>query len=155
MDKFITKAKIWFFCLLWLLLTFLVTACLSFICETIIDKVNGFESTMPLYWFYITIGIFFQSHFIPSLIAITLLILVTRFPLLSSIKVPKLLFGVILTLNVFITSFHIDFIFHKLLKPLLLRNAVLFFIVMSLSLNVLSKVGQTYLMRLSAPKPRI
>ncbi len=152
MDKFKAKAKIWFYCLLWLVLTISIAACLSFACEKFVEKVNGYK-IIDWFWLSVTFIVFFQSHFIPNLIALTVIISVTEFPPISILKVPKLLFGVILPMNLFITSFHIDFVFHKFPKTVLMRNAILFFIVINLSLSILEKLGQTFLKRLNTPKP--
>lgn len=75
-KKFI-KVKVWLFCVLWLLMAISVAACLSFICEKIVKIIAGYETTTGWFWFPFTYLAYFQSHFIPSLIAITFLILIT------------------------------------------------------------------------------
>lgn len=146
-----TKLKIWFFCILWLILTLSVAACLSFTCEKIVEKFIGYE-TDAWFWFTLTYTSYFRAHFLPNLIAVTLLVLVTRFPPTKSKKIPTLLFGLILPLNVIITLFHIDLTFHKFPKPMLLRNAFLFHIILLLSLSVLTKISWKFFQHLSNHK---
>lgn len=147
-----TKLKVWFFCILWLILTLSVAACLSFTCEKIVEKIKGYE-TDAWFWFTLTYTSYFGAHFIPNLIAFTLLILVTRFPPTKSKKIPTLLFGLILPLNVLVTLFHIDLTFRKFPKPMLLRNAFLFHTILLLSLCVLNKIGLNLFQHLSDHKP--
>lgn len=133
----------WFYSFLWLTLTISIAACFSFIYETNLAIVDRYETTGLFCVVYI---LFFKIFLIPNLIAITFLVLVTRFPPLSTIQVPSLLFGVFLSLNVLITFIHVSSTFHKFPNTLLLRNAVLFFMVMSISLSILEKIGQKYLL---------
>lgn len=146
-----TKLKVWFFCILWLILTLSVAACLSFTCEKIVEKIKGYE-TDAWFWFTLTYTSYFGAHFIPNLIAATLLVIVTKLPPTKSKKVPTLLFGLILPLNVLITLFHIDLTSRKFPKPMLLRNSILFHIILLLSLSVLTKIGRKFFQHLSDQK---
>jgi len=145
------KIKIWFFCILWLILTLSLAACLSFTCEKIIEKVEGYE-TDAWFRFTVTYTSYFWAHFLPNLIAVTLLVLVTKLPPTKSKKVPTLLFGLILPLNVLISLFHIDLTFRKFPKPMLLRNSILFHIILLLSLSVLTKISWKFFQHLSDHK---
>ena len=144
------KAKIWFCLVIWLIITISLGFGLSFSYDMLIGK-NDWSGFSEL--FQLMFPTYFHIFFLPTLVAITVMVFRIELPYRNMYRLRYLFFGMIIPLNILVILFHSSFTFHKLPRSEILIHSILYLIVLIISLTVLFKIGFPILSKLNIPKP--